>query len=218
MEILGHEGNIRENISNNSNTESTVTEPRSGPITIETVVINLIAGPSSGKTTLAAFLFYKLKSMGYLVEYVPEVAKGLVWKGEFDILNNQHYVSSEQYKLLASLKNKVNIIITDGSLIHGLYYNRFNVDNTSNIDKTESKILEYYYEFKNINIFLERGNYEYETAGRMQTELEANQIDTILLHLMDKKNIPYTKMSATIRKPLLRYVIEEIKNTINIKK
>jgi tRNA uridine 5-carbamoylmethylation protein Kti12 len=178
----------------------------------KTIVVNLIGGPSSGKTTLAAYLFYKLKIRGKLVEFVPEVAKGFVWRGQFDVLNNQHYVSTEQYNMLMSLDGKVDIIVTDGSLLHGLYYNRINVDNTSNVDKTEQMILANFAKFRNINIFVERGDYPYETSGRYQMEGEARQIDAVLKHLLDKKKIEYTSISATDRKRMLIHVVDQIES------
>jgi hypothetical protein len=44
---------------------------------------------------------------------VPEFAKQLVWKKEFDILNNQYYVSTQQYILLKSMDGIVEYVITD---------------------------------------------------------------------------------------------------------
>ena len=46
-------------------------------------VINLFAGPGTGKSTTAAGLFYKMKSKGYMVELVTEFAKDLVYQESF---------------------------------------------------------------------------------------------------------------------------------------
>lgn len=43
-----------------------------------TSVINLIGGPGSGKSTTAAGLFFRMKSMGVRCELVTEYAKELV--------------------------------------------------------------------------------------------------------------------------------------------
>lgn len=107
-----------------------------------TFVINFIAGPGSGKTTICSLVFAHLKIKKYTVEYVQEYAKMLVWTKKFHTLNNQYYVTSKQYNILKSIDTNVNMIVTDGPIIHGLYYNRHNKDNTSNIEKTEEFILE----------------------------------------------------------------------------
>ena len=175
-----------------------------------TRVINLISGPGAGKTSVSAYLFYNLKIRGYCVEYVSEVAKQLVWTRDFETLNNQHYVSTQQYKLLKSLVGLVDFIITDGPLTGGLYYNRFNQDNTSNIDKTEQSILKWISEFDNINIFLDRGSIPYEKEGRYQEETEAKQIDTVLQLLMNKNSIPFAIFPSIDPEKILDYIIGQI--------
>ena len=53
-----------------------------------TFVINFIGAPGTGKTTICSLVFAHLKIAGYVVEYVQEYAKKLVWEGQFEILNN----------------------------------------------------------------------------------------------------------------------------------
>jgi nicotinamide riboside kinase len=163
----------------------------------KTYVINLIAGPSSGKSTLAAIIFAQLKLKKYNAEYVQEFAKHLVWTENYDTLNNQYYVTKTQYEILNKMNNKVEFIVTDGPLVHGLYYNRHNKENISNIEKTEQFILDCNNKFNNINIFINRGNIEYETAGRLQTEEEAKEIDVIIRHLLRQNSIPYTEFQSS---------------------
>lgn len=163
---------------------------------MKTYLINLISGPGAGKTSLAALLFFKLKMKRFMVEYIQEVAKGLVWAEEYDVLNNQYWVSQRQFKLLNSLQGKVQFIITDGCLLHGIYYNRNNENNVSNIEKTEQFIIESYNKFNNINIFLTRGDYPYEQAGRYQDEEEARYIDAFYHHFLKKNNIPFSSFEA----------------------
>jgi hypothetical protein len=162
----------------------------------KTFVINFIGGPGVGKTTLSALVFAKLKLKGKVVEYVQEYAKQLVWTRNFDILNNQYYVSHYQYNLLKQINGQVDFIVTDGPIVQGLYYNRHNEDNTSNIDKTENFILRSASEFRNINIFLRRGDFEYEKQGRLQTEDEAKVIDFLLVQVLTKNKIDFCSFDA----------------------
>ena len=71
--------------------------------TRQTYVINIIGGPGIGKTTISALLFANLKIKGYICEYVQEFAKKLVWLKDYDTLNNQFFVSKEQYTLLKQI-------------------------------------------------------------------------------------------------------------------
>lgn len=184
----------------------------------KTILINLIAGPCAGKTTICALLFAKLKLLGHVVEYVQEYAKHLVWKKNYELLNNQYYVTQTQANLMENMVGSVDYIITDGSILHGLYYNRHNKNNICNIEKTEKFILDKYNSFDNINIFLERGNHKYETQGRIQTEDEAKEIDIILKHLLKQSSIDFKLFKSDVDDNNLNNMIDHIlssKNTIN---
>lgn len=163
-----------------------------------TIVINLIGGPGCGKSTMAAVLFTALKLRGYVVEYVQEFAKRLVWTKQFSRLNNQHYVTTKQYEILREMNGAVDFIVTDGPLIHGLYYNLFNPDNTSDKDKTAAWILKCAGEFHNLNAVLIRGEFKYEAEGRLQTEEQARGIDGAMQHVLDLNQVHYQKFGTGI--------------------
>lgn len=176
-------------------------------------VVNLISGPGAGKTTMAALIFAEMKILGHNVEYVSEYAKPLVWLKEFEILNNQYHVSMSQFRLFDSMRNAVDFIVTDGSLLHGLYYNRTNKNNVSNIEKTEESILRWYNTFDNINIFLDRVDNPYMQEGRIQTFNEALEIDCELKNILKSFNIRYTEFIAKREntKEIVRCIINDQK-------
>ena len=161
-----------------------------------TFVVNFIGAPGCGKSIISALIFAQLKLKHYVTEYVQEYAKQLVWTKDFDTLNNQYYVTKHQYKLLKQIDGKVNYIVTDGPLIHGLYYNTYNPDNTSDITKTTHLILDSHHHFRNINIVLTRGDFAYEQEGRLQTKSEARDIDVIMKQLLKTKQINYKEFLA----------------------
>lgn len=184
-----------------------------------TYLINMISGPGTGKTILSALLFAKLKLEGYVVEYVQEYAKHLVWTKNYELLNNQYYVTQTQFNLLKQMIGEVDFIITDGPLVHGLYYNKHNKDNICNIEKTENYILNCHNHFHNINIFLERGQYKYEQQGRIQTEDESKEIDVILKHMMKQNKIEYSVWKAeNVIENNLENLVQFIIDNINSKK
>lgn len=179
----------------------------------KTRVINFIAGPGAGKSVMAAMIFVKLKLAGHTVEYLQEYAKGLVWTKDYTTLNNQHWVTQRQYQSLKQMEGHVEYVVTDGPLVQGIYYNMHNPDNTSNVEKTQKMILECHSQFNNINIFLDRGqHFSYETAGRLQTEDEAREIDVILKHLLRQNGVIYKTFSSSLDEKNLTAIIDYIKS------
>lgn len=161
-----------------------------------TYLINLIGSPSCGKTTMAALIFGEMKLLGESIEYVQEYVKKLVWLKEFDKMNNQHSVSTHQYRLFKEIEGHVEFIITDGALLNGLYYNRNNPDNVSDVKKTEDAITKYHSEFHNINIFVNRGNFPYEQAGRIQTEAEAKEVEKELKNILKELDVKFVEFNS----------------------
>lgn len=164
----------------------------------KTIIINIVASPCAGKSTLACDIFSYLKKSHYDVEYVNEFAKILVWQDKFDDLNNQYYVSSKQYKMIKSIYGKVDYIICDSPLILGLFYNYYNKYNICDKTITAEYILNKMEEFPyNKYIFIKRNkNIPYITSGRLQNESESNFIESCLLELLHLCDINYTLIST----------------------
>lgn len=161
--------------------------------------INIIGAPGVGKSTISALLFANMKIRGFIVEYVQEYVKKLVWTRDFESINNQYYLSKKTYETLNQIvsSGSIDYCISDGPLLHGLVYNLQNVNNTSNIEKTEKFILECIHKFNNINIYLEAvPGRLYETAGRIHTEDESREVGNLLKNLLDKNNMAYVSFSA----------------------
>ena len=179
------------------------TQPR------KSMVINVISGPGSGKSTMYSLIYAKMKMAGYSIEQVPERAKTLVWAKQFDVLDNQYYVSNLQYQDLAAVYGKVSFVITDGSLLHGLYYNRYNPTNVCNIEITEKKIIELYSRFENINIFLTRGAFPYEQAGRIQNATEAVHVDEELKKILSIHGIEFQEFASDEKsvEGMIKYIL-----------
>jgi len=178
------------------------------------IIINLVGGPGSGKSLYSAYLFTMLKIKGYNVEYTQEYAKDLVWRKKYDVLRNQHIVSYHQYKALKGAAKYVDAVITDGSLIHSFYYNRYTEINYSNIELTEEQIEKYFNKFENIVIYLKRNpKYPYQKEGRYQTEEEAKEIDKKMKNILKEKRIKYKEIMADMDNvdDMLKYIIKRIK-------
>ena len=182
----------------------------------KTYIINLVAGPGVGKSTIAADIFVKLKKKKFVTEIVLEKAKELVWKEDFELLNNQYLVSKIQNDLFMMYKGKVDFVVTDGSLLHGLVFNKINKDNISNILKTENAIIKWFQSHKNITIYLERNiKIPFENAGRLQKLESSQEIDKLLIEDLIKFNLKYKsiKTNSKTTKKCIKYILKEIKRT-----
>lgn len=152
---------------------------------MKTVVINLIGGPGSGKSTAAAELFASLKKAGRSCEVAWEFSKDKVFEESLRVLDDQIYIFGKMYHKIYRLLDKVEFIITDSPLPISLYYNK---EESQFFDKF---IVEQYNKFNNLMYFIERDESHYETVGRTQTFEESKEIDKNIIQLLRKYDIPF---------------------------
>jgi hypothetical protein len=163
----------------------------------KTKVINLIGAPCSGKSLCAGLIYAQLKMRRYITEFVQEYPKMLVWREDYETLRNQALVSKRQYEMLKCVDGKVDYIVTDGSLLLGLYYNReYNSEDDVECERVRQQILKDLDEFDNIYIFLERGDYPYETVGRVHNSVESEKIHHRLGEIMDELGLTYLTVKS----------------------
>lgn len=173
--------------------------------TKKTLVINLIGGPGSGKSTCASGIFYQLKKLGINCELALEFAKDKVWEESIKTLDDQFYIFGKQYHKLFRLNDKVDVIITDSPLIISILYN-----------KTPSKyfndfVIEQYNTFDNLLFFINR-NDTYQTEGRLQSKEEAENIDNFIKNILKTNNLPYDEISC---EDSVNYIVEIILSKIS---
>lgn len=144
-------------------------------------IINIFGGPGVGKSTTAAGLFYKMKCLGYSVEYVPEYAKELVYENRMNVLTaDQLYIFAKQHRKIYRLINSVEYIITDSPLLLSLTYSK-QMDNIFDLELFSDLVANIISKYPNLDIFLKRSDdVVYDTSGRYQTEEEAMDIDDMI--------------------------------------
>lgn len=147
---------------------------------MQTIVINLMGAPGTGKSTVASELFSKMKWLGYDVELVSEYAKELVWEERNETFKNELYLFAKQHHRMFRLNNKVKYIITDRPLILSIFYNKKYGDNS---EVFKNLVLQEINKFKNINIFLNRTK-PYVQKGRNQTEEESKEFASEMLNIV----------------------------------
>lgn len=168
-------------------------------------IINLFAGPGSGKSTTAAGLFFLMKTKGYRVELVTEYAKDMTYEKRFNILADQLYILAKQNRKITRLINQVDFIITDSPILLGLIY-----------DEEKNKLFidlvwKLFNEYDNYNYFINRVK-KYAQYGRNQVESEAREIDFKIRDLI--AYLPFKEIDGDDIAP--SSILEDIERKINI--
>lgn len=152
------------------------------------IVVNLYAGPGSGKSTTCAGVFSKLKLAGVNCEMALEYAKDKVWEKSFNVLENQIYVFGKQLHKLWRLKDQVDVVITDSPLLMSLLYY------SGDCDSFRRLVVDQYNSFDNVNYFIKRDG-TYNPKGRMQTKEESEELDRKLNKILDDHSIDYMEVN-----------------------
>lgn len=86
------------------------------------LIVELYAGPSSGKSTFAAALYAQLKEAQVPVELAREYVKRWAWEGRAIGPFDEYYVLGKQIHEESSLLGKVAVIVTDRPVLLSTVY------------------------------------------------------------------------------------------------
>ena len=141
-------------------------------------VIQLVGGPGAGKSSIAAYLYYRFKKAGYRTELVGEAAREIIYNANpgstaRQLMDNQVLVTGMQYERLQRLKRHgVRIAINDSPILQGLLY----------VNAVERMLMQPLFEamakqFDTTNIFIRRTPGVWDKESRAQSEAEAMMQD-----------------------------------------
>ena len=173
--------------------------------------INLFSGPSAGKSTIATWLFSKLKMDDYNIEYVSEYIKFWTYiprsPNSWDSLYCQAKQIHKEDTILR--EDKVDIIISDSPIPLACYYaHHHNNPGKENLLRICKEFEDMY---PSVNIFLERDDSHYKEVGRYENLKEAKIIDKEILDFLKCNEIKYNKYSVINKEEILNYILKEIK-------
>lgn len=158
-------------------------------------VINLIAGPGSGKSTTALGLSFLMKVFEFNVELVTEYVKEAAYEGRMSLFDDQLYIFAKQYRRMHILKEKVDYIITDSPLLLSLLYAKDNY-----FDYYAPLVDEVFHTFENYTIFLNRDK-PYKKLGRYQNEQEAIEMDKKIKDYLLENKYKFTEFKGNASAP-----------------
>ena len=153
------------------------------------IVVNLFAGPGTGKSTSCAQIFSELKWQGINCEMAREFAKDKVWEESLKVLDDQIYVFGKQQHRMKILVGQVEVIITDSPLLLSIVYDKTKNPNFKNL------VIDTHRQFENYNVFLLREK-PYNPKGRVQNEDKAKLLDIQVKNLLDEIKEPYLSVKG----------------------
>lgn len=175
----------------------------------QTLVINLIGGPCSGKSTVAAELFARLKKMGVHCELVSEYIKERIYEDNKTIVGSQIPIFGMEHYSITNKIGKVDCIVHDGSFIN----NTSDLYNPEYNPEFDTLIVSEYKKFTNLDFFIKRGNIEFEDYGRIHNLKQSKELDKRIKETYDKYGLEFIEVeSRDAVDKIIPYVLKKLES------
>lgn len=176
----------------------------------EIMRICLYGAPTSGKSTVAAWLFSQLKQKGFNIELVSEYIKAWAWEKRKPMSFDQAYIFAKQLHaedvILRQGKHSVHIV-TDSPLPLQLVYAKY--QNCKFVDQLQQISKLFDNDNPTVNIFLKlRKDADYSGEGRIHEPHELLHLECLILNLLSSYGLPYIDATCVELDKILDYVKE----------
>ncbi len=152
----------------------------------DAIVVNLIGGPGVGKSILTAEIFAELKRRFISAEISPEYIKKKLREKSEKAVQSQIYIFGKQQYQLFTMKDEVDVIITDSPFIFSSIYD------TTKCEELKNIVLKEYGKYDNLNYLIVRDKeVPYEQEGRYQDFDGAREVDFEISNFLMKNHIYY---------------------------
>lgn len=171
----------------------------------ETIVINIIGGPGVGKSILTSDVFSALKREGISCEISAEYIKRKLREKALKAVESQIYIFAKQQYQLFTLKDEVDVIVTDSPIFLSAVYDK------TKCPLLRALIMKEYNKYNSLNYLVVRDeSFEYEQEGRYQDLDGAKKVDSHVTKFLDEEAIEY-KLMHGIGPKTLKVIITDIK-------
>lgn len=180
--------------------------------------IALFGGPGCGKSTTAAYIFYKLKMMGYNTELVTEVVKKDAYRNRKVEGRRQWVRCDQQIKAEEQfLKYGVDYIVTDSPILLHYMYSKSRGELFSEAALVEVRKQDKKY--PSLNILLDRGDIPYQSQGRFQKNVdEAKMFDKELQNVLLIAGVDFMILPSRDHDLIFNMILDYIgKPTLEVK-
>jgi hypothetical protein len=159
------------------------------------LVVNLFGAPGSGKSTVQADIYRRLKQQRVNAEIILEWAKMLTWEKRHSVLRlGQPYILGKTLFDMRVLEEAgVDVLVMDSPILLGATYDALNQHPTS--DLFLPMVADIHARFDNINFMLRR-TFAYEAEGRNQNADGSEAIDRALRAVLDRFSLPFMSIDS----------------------
>lgn len=175
----------------------------------ECIIVNILGGPGVGKSILTSEIFAELKKRFVSAEISPEYIKKKLREGAIKAVESQIYIFGKQQYQLFSMKDEVDVIVTDSPFIFCSIYDRTKNEELKNLIMTE------FNKYDNLNFLILRDtSVPYEQEGRYQDSAGAKKVDKEMLEFLVKNNIEYSPVvgiGSETKEIIIEMIMERLK-------
>ncbi|MEK6828530.1 MAG: AAA family ATPase [Nanoarchaeota archaeon] len=172
------------------------------------IVVNLIGGPGTGKSILTSELFAEFKRRFVSSEISPEYIKKKLREKSQKAVQSQIYIFGKQQYQLFTMKDEVDVIVTDSPFIFSSIYD------STGCDELRTLIMKEFNKYNNLNYFIERDNVApYEQEGRYQDLDGAKKVDATILDFLEDNGIEYKSVKgigADTKRMIVKDVLKKL--------
>lgn len=170
----------------------------------ETIVINIIGGPGVGKSILTSDVFSALKREGISCDIAPEYIKKKLREKSLKAIESQIYIFAKQHFQIYSLKNEVDVVVTDSPIFFSAVYDK------TKCPMLRGLIMKEFNKYNALNYYLVRDeSIDYEQEGRYQDLDGAKKVDTQIAKFLDEENIDH-KIMYGIGPKTLKVIVADV--------
>jgi adenylate kinase family enzyme len=164
-------------------------------------LINLMGGPGTGKSSIAAGLLHQLKKRHISCDAPYEFPKVLAWDENHSAIKDQLYVIANQHRGIVKSWGKVDYIILDSPILLSLVYKNYYDDRNdypSNLYKEsfDKMVLDIHLQYNNLNILLKRGNGVHNEKERYQNLEQSIDLDNRIKNILHFNKLEYIEIEV----------------------